>query len=359
MNKTYIAIDLKSFYASVECCERELDPLGTHLVVADASRTEKTICLAVTPSLKAFGIPGRARLFEVVQKLREINAERRLNAPGKTFVGSSCFADEIKQHDALEVSYIAAPPRMALYMEYSTRIYQIYLRYIAPEDIHVYSIDEVFFDVTSYLKRYGMDPKQMAEFLMREVYERIGVRATAGVGPNLYLAKIAMDIIAKHAEDFIGVLDEDEYKLQLWDHKPITDFWMIGRQTAKKFERIGITTMGGIAELAARDEDLLYKMFGINAELMIDHAYGIETTEMSDIKGYKTKSNSLSHGQVLMRDYTNAEGQLIVKEMTEVLCHEMTDAGMLTQNVSSRFCRRAIFYVIQRHHRWINQILHI
>lgn len=298
--RSYVCIDLKSFYASVECVERGLDPLTADLVVADPTRGDRTICLAVSPSLKAKGVSGRARVFEIPKSFE----------------------------------YIMAPPRMKLYMEYAAEIYKVYLDYIAPEDMHVYSIDEVFFDVTKYLNRYGMDPKQMAEFLMKEVYERIGVRATAGVGPNLYLAKIAMDIIAKHAADFIGVLDEDEYKLQLWDHKPITDFWMIGRGTARKFERIGITTMGGIAELAARDEDLIYRMLGINAELLIDHAYGIETTEISDIKGYKTKSNSLSHGQVLMRDYTNEEGRLIIKEMTEQLCHEMTDAGKVTPNVS-------------------------
>jgi len=298
--RAYICIDLKSFYASVECVERGLDPMTTDLVVADPTRSDRTICLAVSPSLKAKGVGGRARVFEIPKHLE----------------------------------YIMAPPRMKLYLEYAAAIYKVYLDYIAPEDMHVYSIDEVFFDVTAYLKRYGLDPKQMAEMLMREVYERIGVRATAGVGPNLYLAKIAMDIIAKHADDFIGVLDEDAYKRELWDHRPLTDFWMIGRQTAKKFERIGITTMGGIAQLAARDEDWFFRTFGINAELMIDHAFGIETTEMSDIKGYRTKSNSLSHGQVLMRDYTNDEGRLIVKEMTEQLCHEMTAVRKLTQNVS-------------------------
>lgn len=298
--RAYVCIDLKSFYASVECVERGLDPMTTDLVVADPTRGDRTICLAVSPSLKAKGVGGRARVFEIPKNLE----------------------------------YIMATPRMHLYMEYAAEIYKIYLDYIASEDMHVYSIDEVFFDVTAYLKRYDMDPKQMAEFLMREVYERIGVRATAGVGPNLYLAKIAMDIIAKHAPDFIGILDEDEYKLQLWNHRPLTDFWMIGSATARKFERIGITTMGGIAALAARDEDLFFKMFGINAELLIDHAYGIETTEMSDIKGYKTKSNSLSHGQVLMRDYTNEEGLLIVKEMTDQLCHEMTAVGKVTPNVS-------------------------
>lgn len=298
--RSYVCIDLKSFYASVECVERGLDPMTTDLVVADPTRSDRTICLAVSPSLKAKGVGGRPRVFEIPKNFE----------------------------------YIMAPPRMQLYIEYAAEIYKVYLDYVAPEDMHVYSIDEVFIDVTSYLRRYGLDPKQMAELLMGEVFRRVGVRATAGVGPNLYLAKIAMDIIAKHAEDFIGVLDEERYQDMLWDHKPLTDFWRIGRATARRFERIGITTMGGIAELAERDEDLLYKMFGIDAELLIDHAFGFEPTRMSDIKGYKTSSRSLSHGQVLMRDYTNAEGQLIVKEMTEVLCHEMTDAGMLTQNVS-------------------------
>ena len=299
-DRSFVCIDLKSFYASVECVERGLDPMTTDLVVADPSRSDRTICLAVSPSLKAKGVPGRPRVFEIPKNFE----------------------------------YIMAPPRMSLYMEYAAAIYKVYLDYIAPEDIHVYSIDEVFIDVTKYLRRYGLDPKQMAELLMSEVYERIGVRATAGVGSNMYLAKIAMDIIAKHADDFIGVLDEEAYKDLLWDHRPLTDFWRIGRRTAAKFERIGITTMGQIAELAQRDEDLLYKMFGIDAELMIDHAFGIEPTEMSDIKGYKNKSHSLSHGQVLMRDYSNDEGRLIVKEMTEQLCHELSGSGMVTPNVS-------------------------
>ena len=298
--RSYVCIDLKSFYASVECVERGLDPMTTDLVVADPARGDRTICLAVSPSLKARGVPGRPRVFEIPKSFE----------------------------------YIMATPRMSLYIEYAAEIYKVYLDYIAPEDIHVYSIDEVFIDVTKYLRIYSCDPKQMAELLMKEVYERIGVRATAGVGPNMYLAKIAMDIIAKHAGDFIGILDEEAYKDLLWDHRPLTDFWRIGRRTAAKFERIGITTMGGIADLARRDEDLLYRMFGIDAELMIDHAFGIEPTEMSDIKGYKTKSHSLSHGQVLMRDYTNDEGRLIVKEMTEQLCHEMSGIGMVTPNVS-------------------------
>ena len=295
-----MCIDLKSFYASVECVERGLDPMTTDLVVADPTRSDRTICLAVSPSLKAKGVSGRARVFEIPKSFE----------------------------------YIMAPPRMHLYMEYAAEIYKVYLDYIAPEDMHVYSIDEVFLDVTAYLKRYGLDPKQMAEFLMSEVYERIGVRATAGVGPNMYLTKIAMDIIAKHADDFIGVLDEEAYQDLLWDHRPLTDFWRIGRGTAARLAKIGITTMRDIAELAARDEDLLYRMFGIDAELLIDHAYGIEPTRMSDIKGYKNKSHSLSRGQVLMRDYTNEEGRLIVKEMTELLCHEMTALGKVTANVS-------------------------
>ncbi len=296
-DRSFVCIDLKSFYASVECVERGLDPMTTDLVVADPTRSDKTICLAVSPSLKARGVSGRARVFEIPKSFE----------------------------------YIMAPPRMQLYLQYAAEIYKVYLDYIAPEDMHVYSIDEVFIDVTKYLKRYGLDPKQMAELLMGEVYERIGVRATAGVGSNMYLAKIAMDIIAKHADDFIGVLDEEAFKDLLWDHRPLSDFWRIGRRTQEKLERIGITTMRGIA---GADEDLMYRMFGIDAELMIDHAYGIEPTEISDIKGYKNKSHSLSRGQVLMRDYSNDEGRLIIKEMTEQLCHEMTATGMLTQNVT-------------------------
>ena len=294
--KAYVCIDLKSFYASVECVERGMDPMTTDLVVADPTRSDKTICLAVSPSLKARGVSGRARVFEIPKSFE----------------------------------YIMAPPRMGLYLEYAARIYKVYLDYIAPEDMHVYSIDEVFIDVTSYLKRYNRTPKEMAELLMSEVYERVGVRATAGVGPNMYLAKIAMDIIAKHADDFIGVLDYDSFRENLWDYKPLTDFWRIGRKTAEKFEKIGITTMRGIATM---DEDLAYRMFGIDGELMLDHAYGIEPTTMADIKGYKNKSHSLSRGQVLMRDYTNEEGLLIIKEMTEQLCHEMTELGMVTANV--------------------------
>lgn len=293
----FLCIDLKSFYASVECVERGLDPMTTDLVVADPTRSDRTICLAVSPSLRARGVSSRARVFEIPKSFE----------------------------------YIMAPPRMNMYLEYAAEIYKVYLDYIAPEDMHVYSIDEVFIDVTHYLKRYGTSPKQMAELLMGEVYRRIGVRATAGIGTNMYLCKIALDILAKHAPDFIGVLDEDTYKEVLWDHEPLTDFWRIGPGTARKLAKIGITTQRGIAEA---DEDLLYRMFGIDAELLIDHAHGIEPTKISDIKGYKNKSHSLSRGQVLMRDYNNDEGELIVKEMTELLCHEMTDIGKVTKNVS-------------------------
>ena len=293
----FLCIDLKSFYASVECVERGLDPMTTDLVVADPTRGDRTICLAVSPSLRARGVSGRARVFQIPKSFE----------------------------------YIMATPRMQLYIDYAAEIYKIYLDYIAPEDMHVYSIDEVFLDVTHYLKRYGLSPKQMAEMLMNEVYRRVGVRATAGVGTNMYLCKIALDIISKHAPDFIGVLDEESYRELLWDHTPLTDFWRIGSATARRLAKIGITTMRGIAEA---DEELLYRMFGIDAELMIDHANGIEPTTIADIKGYKNKSHSLSRGQVLMRDYSNDEGELIIKEMTELLCHELSDAGMVTKNVS-------------------------
>ena len=295
--KVYLCIDLKSFYASVECVERGLDPMTTNLVVADPERTDKTICLAVSPSLKAQGVSGRARVFEIPKGL----------------------------------SYIMAPPRMNLYIKYAADIYGVYLDYISPDDMHVYSVDEVFIDVTRYLGMYGFTPREMAVFLMNEVYERIGVRATAGIGTNMYLAKIALDITAKHSPDFIGYLDQQTYINTLWDHKPLRDFWMIGPGISRRLERIGIDTMRGIAKA---DEELLYKIFGVNAELLIDHAWGIEPTEISDIKGYRTKTNSLSHGQVLMRDYSNKEGELILKEMVEQLCLEMTDLHKVTKNVS-------------------------
>ena len=297
--RMFLCIDLKSFYASVECVERGLDPMKADLVVADPTRTDKTICLAVSPHLKAQGVSGRARVFEIPKHLQE--------------------------------KMIMAPPRMQLYIDYAAEIYGVYLDYIAPEDMHVYSVDEVFFDITKYMRMYKMTAKQLAVFLMEEVYERVGVRATAGIGTNLYLAKIALDITAKHAEDFIGILDEKSFKEKLWDHKPLTDFWMIGAKTANKLAKIGIETMRDIANA---DEDLMYRMFGINAELMIDHANGIEPVTIADIKGYKTKSNSLSHGQVLMRDYNFEEGLLIVKEMVDQLCQEMTAIDKVTKNVS-------------------------
>ena len=344
MKKEYIAIDLKSFYASVECRERGLDPMNTNLVVADASRTEKTICLAVSPSLKAYGIPGRARLFEVVQKLREVNAERRLSAPGRQFVGSSYFADELKQHAALEISYIAAPPRMALYMKYSSRIYDIYLQYIAPEDIHVYSIDEVFMDVTQYLGIYKMTAKELAAQIIRQIEEETGITATAGIGTNLYLCKVALDIVAKHVEpDENGVriaeLDEMSYRRLLWSHRPLTDFWRVGRGYRKKLEEYGLYTMGDIARCSigdARDfynEELLYKLFGINAELLIDHAWGWEPTTIDLIKAYKPETTSIGSGQVLQSPYSFEKGKLIVREMTDLLVLDLVEKRLVTDQM--------------------------
>lgn len=298
-DRVYMCIDLKSFYASVECVERGLDPMTAELVVADPTRTDKTICLAVSPALKKLGVGGRARVFEIPEHLRK--------------------------------RMIMAPPRMQLYIDYAAEIYGVYLDYVSPEDMYVYSIDEVFLDVTHYLRRYGFTPREMATFLMNEVTERVGVRATAGIGTNMYLAKIALDVTAKHSPDFIGYLDEASFINTLWDHKPLTDFWRIGPGTAKRLAKIGIFTM---RDIARADENVLYDMFGIDAELMIDHAWGIEPTKISDIKGFKNKSHSLSRGQVLMRDYNYEEGELIVKEMTEQLCLEMTDIKKVTKNVS-------------------------
>jgi len=343
-NRTYIAIDLKSFYASVECKERGFDPMNTNLVVADASRTEKTICLAVTPSLKSYGIPGRARLFEVIQKLREVNADRRLSAPGGRFVGSSFFQDELTAHPALEVSYIAAPPRMALYMQYSTRIYDIYLKYIAPEDIHVYSIDEVFMDVTQYLTIYKMSAKELASKIIRQVQEETGIAATAGIGTNLYLCKVALDIMAKHAEPDengvrIAVLDEMSYRTLLWDHKPLTDFWRVGHGYRKKLEEHGLYTMGDIARCSLgsprdfHNEELLYRLFGINAELLIDHAWGYEPVTMDLIKSYKPATNCIGSGQVLQHPYSFEKARLIVKEMTDVLVLDLVEKRLVTDQL--------------------------
>jgi len=343
-NHIYIAIDLKSFYASVECIERGLDPLSTNLVVADASRTEKTICLAVTPSLKAFGIPGRARLFEVVQKVKEVNATRRNNAPRHSFTGSSFNATELKKSPELSLEYITAPPRMAKYMEYSTRIYNIYLKYVAPEDIHVYSIDEVFMDVTHYLQTANLSARQLAMKMIHEVLQTIGITATAGIGSNLYLCKIAMDIVAKHIpadEDGVRIaeLDELAYRRILWTHKPLTDFWRVGRGYAKKLEENGIFTMGDVARCSIGkkneyyNEDLLYKLFGINAELLIDHAWGWEPCTIADVKAYKPTTNSIGSGQVLQCPYNYEKARLIVREMTDLLVLDLVEKGLVTDQM--------------------------
>ena len=329
-NRIYIAIDLKSFYASVECMERGLDPLKTHLVVADESRTEKTICLAVTPALKALGVPGRPRLFEAIQKVEDANRQRQYRAPGRRFTGSSCNADELNAHPEWSVDFLKAPPRMAVYIAYSTRIYEIYLRHVAPEDIHVYSIDEVFMDVTGYLKAARMTAKQFASAIISEVLAETGITATAGVGSNLYLCKVALDIVAKHAApDANGVriaeLNERSYRELLWDHRPITDFWRVGGGYARKLEQYGLFTMGDVARCSLgqpgmrHSEELLYKLFGVNAELLIDHAWGWEPCTMADIKSYKPCSSSLGAGQVLHCPYPFSKARLIVQEMMEQL----------------------------------------
>lgn len=336
-DKVYIAIDLKSFYASVECVERGLDPLTTNLVVADESRTAKTICLAVSPSLKAYGLPGRPRLFEVMQKVKEINA-------GKAHSGTSVDSIALRESPSLALDYIIAVPRMALYIKYSTRIYQIYLKYIAPEDIHVYSIDEVFMDVTAYLDTYHMTARELAKKMIQDVLRSTGITATAGIGTNLYLSKIAMDIYAKHTEadedgGRIAELDEMTYRKTMWTHRPITDFWRVGRGYAKKLEQVGIYTMGDIArcsigkETDYYNEDLLYRMFGVNAELLIDHAWGWEPCGMSEIKAYKPETNSLGSGQVLHCPYAYDKAKLVVREMTELLVLDLVDKGLVTDQM--------------------------
>lgn len=336
--KVYIAIDLKSFYASVECRERGLDPLTTNLVVADSSRTEKTICLAVTPSLKQYGIPGRARLFEVVQKVKEINAERRLKAPNKAFTGSSFNDIELKKNCDLELGYIIAPPRMAYYMKYSTNIYNIYLKYFAPEDIYAYSVDEIFCDITKYLNMYHMTARELVTKVIKDVYDTTGITATAGIGTNLYLAKVAMDIGAKHVQPDergarIAGLDEMTYRKLLWSHRPLTDFWRVGKGYAKRLEKYGIFTMGDVARASIEREDLLYKLFGINAELLIDHSWGWEPVTIESIKAYKPMTNSISSGQVLHCPYDYEKTKLIVKEMTELLTLELVDKRLVTNQL--------------------------
>ncbi|MBQ7536059.1 MAG: DNA methylase [Stomatobaculum sp.] len=337
MKRTYIAIDLKSFYASVECMERDLDPLDTNLVVADISRTEKTICLAVSPSLKAYGISGRARLFEVLQRVKEVNAERLRFAPGHCFRGRSSSAKELKD-PSLELGFEIAVPRMAKYMERSAEIYSIYLRFIAPEDIHVYSIDEVMIDASEYLETYGVTAHELARRMIRAVLQETGITATAGIGTNLYLAKVAMDIVAKHVEaDADGVriaeLDELSYRRLLWNHRPLRDFWRVGRGYAKKLNECGIYTMGDVARCSLRNEDLLYRMFGVNAELLIDHAWGYEPCTMDLIKSYRPESSSFSSGQVLQCPYDFAKARVVVHEMADAAALGLVEKKMVTDQI--------------------------
>ncbi len=341
---TYIAIDLKSFYASVECVERGLDPMTTNLVVADLSRTEKTICLAVSPSLKAWGISGRARLFEVVQRVKEVNAGRILQAPGHAFDGASYDDQELQTSPQKALDYIVAPPRMAYYIEYSTKIYEIYLKYVAPEDCHVYSIDEIMIDATHYLDTYQMSARELTGRIIQDIHETTGITATAGIGTNLYLCKVAMDIVAKHIPPDkngvrIATLNEKSYRRILWSHEPITDFWRVGKGYAKRLAEHGMFTMGDVARCSLGkpedyyNEDLLYKLFGINAELLIDHAWGWEPCTMADIKSYKPENNSICSGQVLHCPYTAEKARLVVQEMADMLALDLVDRHLVTDQL--------------------------
>ncbi|MBR0444217.1 MAG: DNA methylase [Clostridia bacterium] len=337
--RTYFAIDLKSFYASVECMERGLNPLTTNLVVADPDRTEKTICLAVSPSLKAYGIPGRARLFEVNQRVKQVNALRKMNAPGHLLTGSSKDDTEVRNDPSLALDFHIAPPQMRKYMEVSSRVYGIYLKYIAPEDIHVYSIDEVLMDVTNYLAAYKMTARELARTMIADVLATTGITATAGIGTNLYLCKVAMDIDAKHTEpDENGVrisdLDERSYRQRLWTHRPLRDFWRIGRGYSEKLEQHGIYTMGDVARCSVQNEELLYRLFGVNAELLIDHAWGWEPCTMKEIKAYVPEASSVSAGQVLIEPYTFEDTKIIIREMGEQLSMELMDRGRVTDQVA-------------------------
>ena len=328
MERIYASIDLKSFYASVECVERNLNPLTTNLVVADSSRTEKTICLAVSPSLKSYGIPGRARLFEVIQKVRDVNYQRKMKIHNHTFKGKSYNDIELKKDMELELDYIVAPPRMNYYMKYSTIIYNIYLKYIAPEDIFPYSIDEVFCDITKYLQTYNLTAKELVTKMIVDVYKTTGITATAGIGTNLFLCKVAMDIEAKHIKpDKYGVriamLDEMSFRKKLWNHRPITDFWRVGKGYAKRLEEHNMYTMGDVARCSVNNEELLYKLFGVNAELLIDHSWGWECVSIENIKNYKPEVKSLSSGQVLHSPYNFEKARLIIKEMVELLVLDM------------------------------------
>ena len=342
--RTYVCCDLKSFYASVECVERGLDPMTTNLVVADKRRTEKTICLAVTPSLKAYGISGRARLFEVVQRVAEVNAQRRWNAPGHQFSGSSWNDPEVRRDPSLELDYIVAPPRMAHYIDWSTRIYQVYLKYIAPEDIYPYSIDEVFMDITNYLDTYKMTARDLTRTIILDILKTTGITAAAGMGTNLYLAKIAMDIVAKHVHpDKDGVriakLNEMTYRRLLWSHRPLTDFWRVGKGYATKLEGCGLYTMGDIARCSIgkptdyHNEELLYQLFGVNAELLIDHAWGWEPCTIADVKAYKPEHKSIVSGQVLQCPYTFEKARLVVREMADALALDLVDKGLATNQL--------------------------
>ena len=339
MSKIYVAIDLKSFYASVECVERGLDPLTTNLVVADSSRTEKTICLAVSPSLKSHGVPSRPRLFEVIERVKSANADRRWSAPNRKLVGKSYDDVLISKNPSIAIDYIVATPQMALYMDYSARIYSVYLKYFSPDDIHVYSIDEVFIDVTGYLKTYKMTAYELSERVVSDVLANTGITATVGIGTNLFLSKIAMDIVAKKMKPNkdgarIAFLDEMSYRKALWDHKPLADFWRVGRGYEKKLHQHGIYTMGDIAIMSLHNEALLYRLFGINAELLIDHAWGYEPCGMKDIKEYRSESHSISTGQVLSCPYEYEKAKLVAREMCDLLSLDLAEKKLVTKQMT-------------------------
>lgn len=338
MGQIYLCIDLKSFYASVECVERNLNPLTTNLVVADESRTQKTICLAVSPSLKSLGIPGRPRLFEVVQKINQINKERCVNLACSTFTGESYNSEEIKNNQFTKIGYIIAPPQMAKYIKISSEIYEIYLKYIAPEDIHVYSIDEVFIDLTPYQNIYNLTPKQIATKIINDVLNQTGITATAGIGTNMYLAKIAMDIEAKHVtanKDGVRIaeLNEMSFRKKLWSHEPLSDFWRIGHGLQKRLHNLGLFTMGDIARFSLKNEHILYKVFGVNAELIIDHAWGYEPCTMKEVKSYKSENHSMSEGQVLQHAYNFEDAKIVAKEMAENLTFMLFEKNLLTNQI--------------------------
>ena len=339
MDRIYMCIDLKSFFASVECVDRGLNPLDTNLVVADKSRTDKTVCLAITPSLKQYGLGGRARLYEVVAKVKEVNKERKKNNGYKKFNGKSYIDSELKKNKELELDYIVAPPRLRTYMKYSTDIYNIYQKYISKDDILVYSIDEVFCDITTYIKLYKLTPEELVTKMIMDVYNTTGITATAGIGTNMFLAKIAMDISAKHMEaNEYGVrlayLDEQKYKETLWDHQPLTDFWSVGRGTVKRLNENGMYTMGDVARMSLENEDKLFRMFGVGAEFLIDHAWGYEPCTIKDAKSYRPKSSSLSRGQVLHVPYNYKDAKLITKEMMDSLVLDLVRGHRLTNQIA-------------------------